>query len=80
MMNLTFNDINGFKEYIDSNNIEDFALDLSGKNIFDSLKFLVLSSAYYYQKFPENKLKCIVKSDDIKTLAANFEVNNLEFV
>ncbi len=80
MVNLTFNDINSFKNYINKNNHNNFALDITGKNIFDSLKFLVLSSSYYYQKFPENKLKCIVKSDDIKTLAANFEINNLEFV
>ena len=80
MINLTFNDVNSFKNYINSTNDTDFALDCSGKNIFESVKFMVLSSAYFYQKFPEDKLKCKTNSEDLKTLVSSFEVKNLEFV
>ena len=80
MINVVFNDINGFKDYINSGCCEDFAIDMSNRNIFESLKFIVLSSAYYYQKHPENKLKCVVDSEDIKTLASSLEIKNLEFV
>lgn len=80
MMNLSFNDLDSFKSYVDSKDIEDFAIDLSNKNIFDSLKFIVLSSAYYSQKYPDNKLKCVVNSEDVKSLVSSFEVKNLEYV
>lgn len=80
MMNIAFNDINVFKDYVNSGHCGDFAIDMSNKNIFDSLKFIVLSSAYFYQKYPENKLKCIVNSEDVKSLISSFDVKNLEFV
>ena len=80
MVNLTFSDIDCFKNYINSQNCEDFALDLSDMNIFEGLKFVVLSSAYYSQKFPEDKLKCIVNSEDVTSLISSFDVKNLEFV
>jgi len=80
MINLTFNDISSFRNYINETKTKDFAIDLSNHNIFDSLRFLVLSSAYFYQKYPEDKLKCKVKSEDIKQLTSSFAVNNLEFI
>ncbi len=80
MMNLTFNDINMFRDYIKTSGNTDFAVDLSNMNIFESLKFIVLSSEYYYQKFPKNKLKCIVNSDDLLSLISGFSVNNLEIL
>ncbi len=80
MLNLTFNDINSFKNYINASNCEDFVLNLSNMNIFESIKFVVLSSAYYSQKFPEDKLKCVVNSEDVKSLISSFDVKNLEFV
>ena len=80
MINLAFNDAEGFKNYLRSTKSDDFALDTTNMNIFDSLKFMVLSSAYFYQKYPNSKLKCKIKSDDIKSLIVNFDIKNLEFV
>ena len=80
MINLAFNDAEGFKKYLSSTKSDDFALDTTGMNVFDGLKFMVLSSAYFYQKYPNSKLKCRIKSDDIKSLIANFDIKNLEFV
>ena len=74
------NDINKFKNYIETSDHSDFSLDLTSMNIFDGLQFLVVSSAYFSQKFPDKKLKCQGISDDIKTLIKNFRVHNLEFV
>ena len=80
MINLTFKSSDEFKNYLNSNNDKDFALDTTSMNIFESLKFMVLSSAYFYQKYPDEKLKCKVNSGDIKSLISSFEVKNLEFV
>lgn len=80
MVNLTFNSSDEFKNYLNSTNEKDFALDTTSMNIFESLKFLVLSSAFFYQKYPQEKLKCKIKSDEIKSLISTFEVKNLEFV
>lgn len=80
MINLTFNSSDEFKNYLNNTNEKDFALDTTSMNIFESLKFLVLSSAFFYQKYPQEKLKCKIKSDEIKSLISTFEVKNLEFV
>ena len=80
MINLTFKSSDEFKIYLNNTNNKDFALDTTSMNIFDGLKFMVLSSAYFYQKYPKEKLRCKIKSDDIKTLISSFEIKNLEFV
>ncbi|MBO6087465.1 hypothetical protein J6P92_03860 [bacterium] len=80
MLNLTFKTSEDFKNYINTTNERDFAVDVTSMNIFDSLKFMVMSSAYFYQKYPEEKLKCKIKSNDIRSLISAFEVKNLEFV
>lgn len=80
MINLIFNDSSEFKTYLDNADSNDFALDTTSMNIFESLKFMVLSSAYFYQKYPEEKLKCKIKSNDIKALMSSFRIENLEFV
>lgn len=79
MKDLQIRNINCYKEYIDKYG-ENFSADLSSMNVFDSLKFAVLSSAYFYQKFPESTLKCKVNSADLKNLVTSFKVQNLEFV
>ena len=67
-----------FKKYIEKQNCSDIFIDLSGVNIFDAMKFIVLSSAYHFQKFPTGKLKCHVASDDVKTFVSSFCTANLE--
>lgn len=74
------NDIEMFKSYLDKSESNDFFLDLTSMNMFDSLHFMALSSVYFSNKFPQDKMKCLVSSDDIKMLASNFCVQNLEFV
>lgn len=69
-----------FRKYLEKQNCSDIMIDLSGVNIFDAMKFIVLSSSYHYQKYPSGKLKCHVGSDDIKDLALLFSAGNLEFV
>lgn len=80
MINLTFKTSEEFNNYLKSTNDTDFAIDTTEMNVFESIKFMVMSSAYFYQKYPQEKLKCKIKSNDIKTLISNFEVRNLEFV
>ena len=79
MQNLVFDNISDFKKYIDSSKKTDFSLDITGMNIFDGLKFTVLSSEYFYRKHPAEKLKCKI-SNDMKSLISSFNVSNLEFV
>jgi ABC-type transporter Mla MlaB component len=80
MKNFYANDITTFQGYLQNCNDTDFALDLTSLNIFDSLKFMVLSSVYFHQKYPKDKLKCRVCSDDVKALISTFDIKNLEFV
>ncbi len=77
---LTQADLDKFKMHTESCNISDLLVDLSSLNIFDSLKFMVVSSAYLSNKFPDEKLKCKVVCDDIKTMAETFQIQNFEFV
>lgn len=69
-----------FKKYVDKCNSSDIVVDLSDLNVFDAMKFIVLSSAYHYQKYPTGKMKCRVASDDIKSFASSFCTSNLELV
>ena len=80
MINLTFDDSEDFKNYLSNSDDKDFALDINSLNIFESLRFMVLSSAYFYQKYPEEKLKFKIKSNDIKSLISEFGIKNLEFI
>lgn len=79
MINLTFDSANSFKEYLKSTKENDFSLDVESMNIFDDLKFVILSSTYFYQKYPDKKLKCKT-SKGLQSLISSFEVKNLEFV
>jgi len=74
------NGMERFKRYINKNNCPEITLDLSGLNIIDALKIVVLSSTYHYRKYPEGKLKCRTNSTDIKNFVSGFEVKNLELL
>ncbi len=60
--------------------IEKTELDLTGMNILDAVKVLVLTSSYLYKKSPEEKLKFRFVSPDIKNILSGFSLNNLEMV
>lgn len=77
--NSTFN-IEKFKKFVNTHYCPDLTLDLSELNIFDTVKFLVLSSAYHYSKYPEGKLKCHITSADVKIFISTFTTDNLELV
>ena len=80
MINLVFNNSDEFKNYLNNTNNKDFAIDVTSMNIFESLKFMALSSAYFYQKYPLEKLKCKISSNDIQSLISAFGLKNLEFI
>lgn len=68
------------KNYIKKCKGAEFSMDLSSLNIIDAAKILMISSAYYYGRFPEGKIKYRCMSDEIKYLIGGFAVNNLELV
>lgn len=72
--------IDKFKKFVQSHDCPELTLNLSSLNIFDAVRFVLLSSAYHYQKYPSGKLKYQVESDDIKSLVLDFASTNLEFV
>lgn len=74
------NSLDKFKKFIKSHDCPELTLNLSSLNIFDATKFVLLSSAYHYQKYPSGKIKYQVESDDIKNLILDFAGTNLEFV
>ena len=69
-----------FKEYVKKHNCPEIFVDLSNLNIIDAMKFILLSSAYHYSKYPFGKLKCHVASDDLKDYIRTFTTSNLELV
>lgn len=76
----SINSLDKFKRFVKSHDCPELILDLSTYNIFDAVKFVLLSSAYHYQKYPSGKLKYQVNSDDVKNLVLDFSVKNLEFI
>ena len=86
MERLNLNSTNPFKleetikNYIKSSRSAEIEIDLSSLNIIDSVKVLVLSSAYHYTKHPDGKLTCHTSSGEIKSLMAPFAMQNLELV
>lgn len=72
--------IDKFKKFVKCHDCPELTLNLSSLNIFDAAKFVLLSSAYHYQKYPSGKIKYQVESDDIKNLVLDFAGPNLEFV
>ena len=74
------NSLEKFKKFVKYHDCPELTLNLSSLNIFDAVKFVLLSSAYHYQKYPSGKIKYQVESDDIKNLILDFAGTNLEFV
>lgn len=68
------------EKYINKNECKEMGIDLSGLNVFDASKILLLSSALHYNKYPEGKLKCKVKSKGIENLITGLSTRNLEIV
>lgn len=69
-----------FKSFIEKNVCPKIEVDLSAVNIFEAVKFIVLSSTYHYQKYPQGKMRCRIQSDDVKNFVSAFMTNNLELV
>ncbi len=76
----SINSLDKFKKFVKCHDCPELTLNLSSLNIFDAAKFVLLSSAYHYQKYPSGKIKYQVESDDIKNLVLDFAGPNLEFV
>lgn len=72
--------LDSIKKYINNFDCPEMALDLTGLNILEAAKVMMLSSAYHYKKYPEGKLKCRVESDSVKGLISSFNVGNLEVI
>ena len=68
------------EKYIEKSECKEMGLVISELNIFDASRVLLLSSALHYNKYPEGKLKCKVKSKGIENLIAGFSTKNLEIV
>ncbi len=68
------------EKYIKKFDCPEMMLDLTGLNILDATKVMVLSSAYHYKKYPRGKVKCKVQSENIKSLVSSFVTDNLEVV
>ena len=74
------NQIDKFKKFVEKQNCVNVTVDFSSLNIFEALKFLVLLSAYYFQKYPSEKLKCSGLNQDISLFTDELLMKNLEFV
>ncbi len=69
-----------FKNFIKVSHSDEITLDLSALNIIESLKVLVLSSAYYFQKYPQGKIKCKTYSKNMDNVASGLITGNIEFI
>ena len=68
------------KEKIRKSKSSVIELDLTSMNIIDASKTAVLSSAIFYGKHPEGKIKCRLQSDNIKNFIAGLSIKNIEFI
>ncbi len=73
-------ELEDFKSFVKKNNCKSLRVDLSDLNIFDAIKYALLSSAYLFQNSPSGKLELVNYSGDIKNLISNFSLTNVEFV
>jgi len=68
------------KKMLKTVQVAQLELDLTGMNLFDAVKVLVLTSSYLYKKSPAEKLKFKFVSSDIKNVLSSFSLTNLEMV
>lgn len=68
------------RTYIKKYDCPEITLDLSGLNLFEASKVMVLSSVYHYNKYPDGKLKCHVASQNVINLVSGLTAKNLEIV
>lgn len=74
------NQIDKFKKFVEKHDCSNVTVDFSSLNIFEALKYLVLLSAYHFQKYPSGKLKCSGLNSDISLFTDDLLMKNLEFV
>ncbi len=67
-------EIKKFKKYIKMHDCRYVTIDLSALNIFDALKYALLSSAYHFQQYPSGKLSYQGTSMDIERLISDFSI------
>lgn len=67
-------------EFINKCDKRKVSLDLSALNILEAAKIMTLASAYHYKKFPNGKIICKTKSNEIKDVISMFSLKNLEVV
>ena len=72
--------INIIEEKVRSSKSEELELDLSSMNILDASRAAVLSSAIFYGKHPEGRIKCRLQSENIKNFVAGLALGNIEFI
>lgn len=74
------NQIDKFKKFVEKHDCSNITVDFSSLNIFEALKYLVLLSAYHFQKYPSGKLKCSGLTPEIILFTDDLLMKNLEFV
>lgn len=72
--------INIIEEKVRSSKSEELELDLSSLNVLDASRAAVLSSAIFYGKHPEGKIRCRLQSENIKNFVAGLALGNIEFI
>ena len=68
------------KQYLSRCDCQELSVDLSEMNIFDAAKFLVVSSALHYGKYPHGKIRCRCMSDEISDVIGGISMSNLELI
>ena len=72
--------LNTIKKKIKKTKASEIEIDLSSLNIIEASKLAVLSSALYYGKNPEGKIKCRLQSAGIRNFITGLALHNIEFV
>ena len=60
------NSLDKFKKFIKNHDCPELTLNLSSLNIFDATKFVLLSSAYHYQKYPSGNYNSSSRLEFVK--------------
>lgn len=65
------------KDYISRNNCKNLSIDISSLNMIDAIKVCVLSSTFHFAKYPDGKIKWLVRDENIKTQIELLSLDNI---
>lgn len=72
--------IDSLKSHIDNTDCNYMTIDISKLNLLEASKIAVECSTSHYLKYPQGRVDCKIKADNIKYLIKDLILGNMKFV